>query len=471
MKNEILKNYLNFSIGTWLSLTVSFLSTPITSHLISPEEFGKASFFSTIYSLLLLVILSGTLNSLMRFYYKYEEKNMLFYSSLLIPLFGISILTFLLLFLKEPLAFFFKFDSAILFSITMILSILFGVFQQYIITLLRVQQKGMLYSFLNVLTQVVNLSVVLLYCLLIGKNFYAMVFAQLFSYFVVSFIGIFLVKNSVGKVKINFEITKEVFKYGYPFLFSGVVWWIVSGTDKIMIRLYRDFSELGLYSAANKLVSAMGVFTSGFNTMWYPYIYEKYEKEGEKIKERISKIFNYVTFLVIILSISIMLLKDLIFLLFARQYRQAANVSPFLLTYPAIMSMAVVAARGIDFKNKTFWFIVSDAFGAGINVLLNFLLIPILGAKGAAIASGVSYFSIFLFEIMVSQKLFYVPYKKIKTALSIILLYLSALINTFSNITFLSYTLTFIVIIILAVIYNEELKTILRNISINISIQ
>ncbi|MEN3042704.1 MAG: oligosaccharide flippase family protein [Fervidobacterium sp.] len=463
MKNRVFKNYLAFSIGTWVSLVISFFSTPITSYLIPPGEFGKASLFYTIYSLVSLIVQCGTLNSLIRFYYKYDEKNALFYSSILIPFFGILFVTPVLFALKEKIDSVFQTGYPATFVLAMLFSLLFGIIQQYTLTLLRVQQKGVLYSFLSILTQIVNLTIAIIYSLFINKSFYALVISQLVSYITVSVVSIFLLRELLKKIKIDLKITKKVFMYGYPFLFTAIVWWIVSGTDKIMIRFYKDFSQLGLYAAANKLVAAMGIFTSGFNTMWYPYVYEKYEKEGEGIKERISKIFNYVSFLVVSLSVLLMSFKDLIFLLFAKQYRNAASISPFLLTYPAIMSMAVIVARGIDFKNKTYWFIVSDTFGAVSNVILNILLIPVLGARGAAIASGVSYFLIFLVEFIVSQKLFYVLYDKLKVFFGIVLLYLSAIINTFFSKSLLLFCLNVFIISVLLMIYKTEALYILKN--------
>lgn len=463
MEKKILKNYITFSVGTWLSLILSFFSTPITSHLISPEEFGKSSLFFAVYSLILTVLLSGTINSLMRFYYKYGNKSELFYSTIIIPLIGANFIVFFLIILKEQLSRYFGFESAKFFSAISIFLILSGIVQQYMLTLVRVEQRGMLYSLLNILAQVISLSVTVLYCLFIAKTFYSIILAQLISYLIVSLIGISLLRDSIKHIKINLSITKEVFNYGYPFLFSGIIWWVVSGTDKLMIKFYSDFYQLGLYSAANKLVTGMLAFTTGFNTMWYPYIYERYEREGEKVKDRISKVFNYVSFIFITLSITIMLFKDVVFLMFAKHYRQAASISPFLLTYPAVITMATVVARAIDFQNKTFWFIVSDTFGAVMNVLLNFLLIPLLKAKGAAVASGISYLSVFLLEYIISQKVFYVDYDRAKMGIGISLLYISAFMNTFFSKSRLSLLLNVSFILALFIIYKKECTKLIKS--------
>ncbi|THE06097.1 hypothetical protein E1H99_13160, partial [Enterococcus hirae] len=60
MKAEsIVKKFLGFSVGPLLSAVFSFITVPITTYLISPEEFGKASFFTVSITLALSIIYLG----------------------------------------------------------------------------------------------------------------------------------------------------------------------------------------------------------------------------------------------------------------------------------------------------------------------------------------------------------------------------------------------------------------------------
>ncbi|PEY45958.1 polysaccharide biosynthesis protein, partial [Bacillus cereus] len=55
MKAGLLKKFLSFSIGSWLSIIIGFISTPIITRILSPEEFGKSSLFMVILNVLLLI--------------------------------------------------------------------------------------------------------------------------------------------------------------------------------------------------------------------------------------------------------------------------------------------------------------------------------------------------------------------------------------------------------------------------------
>jgi len=77
-------------------------------------------------------------------------------------------------------------------------------------------------------------------------------------------------------------------KYGYPFIFSGIFWWILTWTDRLVLRLYTNFNEIDLYFAAFKIIFAMNIFKSEFSTLWYPFVYEQYANEDAKVKVVLS---------------------------------------------------------------------------------------------------------------------------------------------------------------------------------------
>ena len=72
---SLLRSFLEFSAGPWLASVISFLVTPITTYLIIPEEFGKASMYTVAFSLILQVVLLGTDQSFVRMFYEYDEEK------------------------------------------------------------------------------------------------------------------------------------------------------------------------------------------------------------------------------------------------------------------------------------------------------------------------------------------------------------------------------------------------------------
>ncbi|HOK84652.1 MAG TPA: polysaccharide biosynthesis C-terminal domain-containing protein, partial [Pseudothermotoga sp.] len=98
-----------------------------------------------------------------------------------------------------------------------------------------------------------------------------------------------------------------------------------------------------------------------------------------------------------------------------------------------MITMAIVVARGIDFSKKTYWFIVSDGVTALLNFAGNFLLIPIFGARGAAVSTGLCFIVVFAIEAGVSKRLYPVPYDLKKAYYLVAVFAFSATLHTFSQ--------------------------------------
>jgi O-antigen/teichoic acid export membrane protein len=73
MQDNLFKKFLSFSYGSWAGLIIGLLSTMITTRILDPVHFGKASMFTLVISLSMMVVLLGTDQSFVRFFY--EEKG------------------------------------------------------------------------------------------------------------------------------------------------------------------------------------------------------------------------------------------------------------------------------------------------------------------------------------------------------------------------------------------------------------
>ncbi|ABV33753.1 lipopolysaccharide biosynthesis protein [Pseudothermotoga lettingae] len=456
-EHNLLKKYISFSLGTWFRALISFFITPITTWLINPEEFGKATMFSTVYSILLLVALLGTPNSFLRFFpQKSEEEKPVLLWSCLIPPVLLSILVSLVVFVfRSSINTFLVGTSDSKAHIILIATLITGIFQTFNLNLVRSKGRAILFSAIQVIQSLSQMGFIVLYALLVSRNFYAMLYAQLFSNVVALLLGMVFERSYWFPIKVSRKLVLEIIKYGYPFVFSGLLWWLLNWIDRLVLRLYTNFSEIGLYSAAFKIISAMNLFTTGFSTLWYPFAYEQYEKNPEN-QMIFKRTLDYVAFLVFSVGFLLLSFKDVIFLLLARSYRPAAAISPFLILNPVMITMAIVVARGIDFSKKTYWFIVSDGVTALLNLAGNFLLIPVFGARGAAVSTGLCFIVVFAIEAGVSKKLYPVPYDLKKVYCLVSLFVLSAALHTFSENLLLPVVSSVFGIFVTILVYKTE---------------
>ena len=110
---EFFKKFIGFSVGPIVGAIIGFITIPITSNLISPDQFGLSSMFNLANTILTLIVILGIDQAFMREYNEYEDKKKLLFNSLLIPFLGTIIISAILILFKDFFAEILFDDSAI----------------------------------------------------------------------------------------------------------------------------------------------------------------------------------------------------------------------------------------------------------------------------------------------------------------------------------------------------------------------
>ncbi|MCD6449745.1 MAG: lipopolysaccharide biosynthesis protein, partial [Thermotogaceae bacterium] len=301
----------------------------------------------------------------------------------------------------------------------------------------------------------------ILYAKFISADFYAIIAGQIGGNAAALSYGFFIDKENRKISKAKIENIKIYIKYGLPFTPTFLITWLFTSMDRISLRYYSTFNEMGLYTAAFKLVSVMNLIQTGFTTFWIPIAYEKYAKQPEN-KDFYRKAFLSISFVMYIFGLLVIGFKDFIFLLFAKNYREASYIAPFLILMPIMYTISETTVLGINFKKKTYWHIVIASVSALVNYIGNTLLVPILGGKGAAISTGLSYIVFFAMRTIISKRLYDVKYDLTKIIFGNIVIASVAFIGTFRRSTFETILASLIGILIILLLYHKELKFLLR---------
>ncbi|HOJ89446.1 MAG TPA: polysaccharide biosynthesis C-terminal domain-containing protein [Pseudothermotoga sp.] len=82
----------------------------------------------------------------------------------------------------------------------------------------------------------------------------------------------------------------------------------------------------------------------------------------------------------------------------------------FLILYPIMYTISETTALGINFSKKTYWHIVITGVSAFVNLVGNTMLVPLLGARGAAISTGLSYIIFFTLRTVIAQRYYSVDF-------------------------------------------------------------
>ena len=404
--NSIIKRIMGFSIGPVVSAALAFFITPITTWIISPEELGKASMYTLALNLITMIIYLGLDQAFVREYYAQKDKKNLLWNSFIIPLI-LSIITGLSCFI------FYEDISLILFSEidkTAIYLLGFSIpatlFHRYNLYIFRMEEKAKSYSLMQIAKKIFELVFLLFFLFFIRKDFVGVISSQLIALLSITIITVIYNKKWwFFKFKVNKQLLITLLKFGLPLVPASIFSWLLSSMDKVALRSWSTFYEIGLYTAAFKVANILNIIQIAFSNFWIPTSFKWYEnkvpnEKFEKVNKTVSSVFTFL-FSILVLS------RNLIFLLFDQKYSDASILVPFLLFIPIMYVLSETTVRGIGFARKTWYTVVITLISGGINILGNFILVPRIGSLGAAISTSISYVVFFWLRTLFSRRLWF----------------------------------------------------------------
>lgn len=188
---------------------------------------------------------------------------------------------------------------------------------------------------------------------------------------------------------------------------------LYSKTDITMLGLITNDETVGLYTNAHKCINIVLSFVTAITAVYLPRLSKlSNEENGNELSTTVNSGIKIISLFAFPAFVGVIILAPFfINLLYGEAFAQA------LPTMMVFSSLIIIGSIGdlvcyqlliaIGYEKKR---VVANIAGAIVNIILNFILIPILKSEGAAIASVVS-------ELCLNAYLFFVIRKKIKVKL------------------------------------------------------
>lgn len=259
----------------------------------------------------------------------------------------------------------------------------------------------------------VSLSVIRIVFILLGIYFKAS-----FSYFI--FLGflngivllilyLYIRGQQDFKRILNFKLSIAdsfgFIRHGFLFTILMAANVIYSKIDIIMLEKMIGSVEVGYYSGATKFIYPFMFISSAFMTAIFPKL-AKHSEEKDKFRNIQITAVYYLGGIGIFLSISLYLGAEIIFqLFFGDKYDNSIPIFKILVWFLAIVFLYGPISNSLVAKNRIKFLAYLNLFMIILNVVLNFILIPDYGAKGAAMTTIVCEILILLGTVFYSKKI------------------------------------------------------------------
>lgn len=461
-KPNLLKSFLDYFYGNFIVLLLGFVSLPLITRVMSTDEYGRTAMFTSAVSIIYIFAILGLDQSYIRYFYKEGvNRKRLMRQCLKYPLMLIVLLAGIYWVFSGYFNNFLFGRTAIDITLLVMGYTIISVFERFLFLNIRMEQKGKLYSNLNILSKVLYIAFIILFVKIIGDDFRVVLYALTLPLGLVTlFIGIrYMFVNRHDRADKHDLTTGELLKYGIPFVPMLLMEWLLSSMDKWSIKIFNDFAQTGIYSSAMQIMTILLTFKITYVAFWAPVAMEKYEKEPEEVcKPFFADMFAKVQFLCMTAAFLLTIFRGVIVLILGADYREAIRIIPYLSLMPVLSILFEMTGQGCKFVGKVKYFNYASLAAIICNLIGNTLLVPVLGGIGAALATAATYVVYFLLGTYFSNKCYPVSYDLKKLTVSLILYGGYATYATWSENVWISAAVGVVILAVHCIINQKTLK-------------
>jgi len=251
---------------------------------------------------------------------------------------------------------------------------------------------------------------------------------------------------------IDRQLRKLMFKFSIPLMPTAVMWWATSVLGRFFITGMLGIDYAGVYSAAYKLPSIIALVSGIFSQAWNMSAIT--ERNSRTIAKFYSDVFNFYQSIIYVAAATLLLFINRLLGIMAQGpgFEGAFRHSPLIILAVIFTCFSTFMGSVYVASKKSVRSLLTAMTGAGVNILLNFILIPRMGINGAALATFISYVVIFTVRVIDTRSLVFMDLKPIKMGTNLVLLaVMSGVVMRVENTMFYYIALVslFLVIVVL----------------------
>jgi O-antigen/teichoic acid export membrane protein len=406
-----------YTAASVFSKLIAVALLPLYTRYLTRADYGAAEVMFAAVVAASIIVRLGTVEALLRFYYREGEDSAAIVASSFAALFWFATATALIaLPFAGPLA------EALLDHPTADLGaspaelgrIAIGglwvlTMFEYLLTLFRLEERARAYfttTILNVLASI-GLTVVLVVGagegargLLVGSYASGAVFV----------LGLIFVHRRRLSLVFDRALLSRLMRFGLPTMPAELSLYLLNFVDRIIITRSAGLGEAGLYSLAVKFAQGINVLVRGFQLAWPPLAYSiRDDDEARRTYSVVVTLFvtGCAFFVTGMWLFSRWIVRALAAPKFFGAYEAIGLIATGVTLYALYMVLVVILGR----TGRTGFNFPATIAALVVNLALNLALVPPLGIVGAGLALVASYVVVVALMYIFTQRLFPVHYE------------------------------------------------------------
>lgn len=237
----------------------------------------------------------------------------------------------------------------------------------------------------------------------------------LLIFFIVLIFGnITSLKNA--SYKVNNKMLSQYLRFGIPLMGLAVSNWFLTTSDRYIIKLFGNNTEVGIYSTNYSLANSIYMmFSLVVVNAFHPIIMKEWSKDKENTLHLVSSAIDLYLMMMVPLTFYGCLKADLLLSLFKGDLYAS---HPWIFRWTALgiffYGLSLLFHKYYELTKKTNIILIINIIAAVSNIIMNFLMIPKMGFGVASFTTFVSYIIYIVIVILLTYKNFrlHINFKK-----------------------------------------------------------
>lgn len=460
-----------YLLGTLIPMGVGFFKTPIFTRYFTPEEYGYLGLITITFSYFSIFLYSWLASCLWRYYNAYKKNNDLknLYSNLFFIYLGASVILLIIAGIwyvtaKNPLV-----------KQLVVLSLFLYFIKEFIglyLIVIRLEGKALTYNLIHSGRALFSFGLLYVMTFVYHQRITAVLISSIYiDIIVLIFILLFVRGNLAFSIKsISNKTLMLLLRFGSIGLIANFCFLLISSSDRYIIALFCTVDDVGIYNQVYNIsqLSVVALITVFFNTV-NPKLNKELEINFNGSNQLISNyLFVLLLFGLPLITYFSLFSKQMAYVLLGEEFRSGHTIMPYVFISAFLYGLFLFIEIKFKFAEKLKDIAIGMIIASVINVVLNFIFIPLYGYKWAAITTFASYLFLFLYFYIKDSLGFFKNRRFVKKVLLGLLVLLSQIIIDLTLRSFFPINVWFTIFegIIFFVIYIGIFKNEIRSLKI-----
>jgi PST family polysaccharide transporter len=184
------------------------------------------------------------------------------------------------------------------------------------------------------------------------------------------------------------RLIKPIMSSAWPFAITGALGVLLTNTDILIISWMRTASEVGIYSAAIRIVQVLYIVPAILQLSTLPLFARLAHRDDQKFRAGLERTIGLVFLASVPLALGGAILgTQIVSLIFGTAYTTGGLAFKILMLTMLVDYPAVIISTAIFAYNRQKGLIITSLIGGIGNVLFDLILIPRFGMAGSAVAT------------------------------------------------------------------------------------